>query len=65
MHYPATRLSGETRGGCYRVGPMYRSPMADFGYDAADYPDVDPIFRTTQDFDRLLTHVRGEVLPMA
>jgi alpha-glucosidase len=36
------------------VAPMYRSPMADFGYDVADYCDVDPIFGTMQDFDRLL-----------
>src|ERR1700733_281566 len=43
------------------VAPMYRSPMADFGYDVADYCDVDPIFGTMQDFDRLLkeAHRRG------
>jgi alpha-glucosidase len=32
--------------------PFYRSPMADFGYDIADYCDVDPIFGTLDDFDR-------------
>jgi alpha-glucosidase len=36
------------------VAPIYRAPMADFGYDVADYYDVDPIFRTMQDFDRFL-----------
>jgi alpha-glucosidase len=36
------------------VAPMYRSPMADFGYDVADYCDVDPIFGNMEDFDRLL-----------
>jgi alpha-glucosidase len=36
------------------VAPIYRSPMADFGYDVADYCGVDPIFGTMQDFDRLL-----------
>lgn len=43
------------------VAPMYRSPMADFGYDVADYCSVDPIFGTMQDFDRLLeeAHRRG------
>jgi alpha-glucosidase len=43
------------------VAPMYPSPMADFGYDVADYCDVDPIFGTMQDFDRLLkeAHRRG------
>ena len=26
------------------LSPIYRSPMADFGYDVADYCDVDPVF---------------------
>ena len=43
------------------LSPFYRSPMADFGYDIADYTDVDPIFGTLRDFDNLLTaaHQRG------
>ncbi|HET8991505.1 MAG TPA: alpha-amylase family glycosyl hydrolase, partial [Candidatus Saccharimonadales bacterium] len=36
------------------LSPFYRSPMADFGYDVADYRDVDPIFGTLDDFKRLL-----------
>jgi len=36
------------------VAPIYRSPMADFGYDVADYCSIDPIFGTMHDFDRLL-----------
>ncbi|HYK97494.1 MAG TPA: alpha-amylase family glycosyl hydrolase, partial [Candidatus Acidoferrales bacterium] len=36
------------------LSPFYRSPMADFGYDVSDYRDVDPIFGTLADFDRLL-----------
>jgi alpha-glucosidase len=36
------------------ISPIYRSPMADFGYDVADYCSVDPIFGTVQDFDHLL-----------
>ena len=36
------------------LSPFYRSPMADFGYDVAHYTDVDPIFGTVSDFDRLV-----------
>ncbi|HWF41872.1 MAG TPA: alpha-amylase family glycosyl hydrolase [Acidothermaceae bacterium] len=34
--------------------PFYRSPMADGGYDVADYEDVDPTLGTLEDFDVLL-----------
>lgn len=37
------------------LSPFYPSPMADFGYDVADYCDVDLIFGTLQDFDDLLS----------
>ncbi len=26
------------------LSPLFRSPMADFGYDIADFCDVDPLF---------------------
>jgi alpha-glucosidase len=41
--------------------PFYRSPMADGGYDVADYRDIDPALGTLQDFDLLLAqaHARG------
>ena len=43
------------------LSPFYRSPMKDFGYDVADYCDVDPIFGSLADVDRLLSeaHRRG------
>jgi alpha-glucosidase len=43
------------------LSPFYPSPMADFGYDIADYTNVDPMFGTLSDFDALLdgAHRRG------
>ncbi|MGJ4803885.1 alpha-glucosidase family protein [Luteimonas sp. SDU82] len=41
------------------ISPFFRSPMADFGYDIADYRDVDPLFGTLEDFDRLLAKAHG------
>jgi alpha-glucosidase len=43
------------------ISPIFPSPMADFGYDVADYVDIDPIFGSLADFDRLVeaAHVRG------
>lgn len=43
------------------ISPIYPSPMADFGYDVADYTAVHPIFGTLADMDRLLrvAHEKG------
>ncbi|MDJ0664829.1 MAG: alpha-amylase family glycosyl hydrolase [Acidimicrobiia bacterium] len=47
--------------GAIWISPFYKSPMADFGYDVADYTSVDPMFGTMNDFDELLegVHRRG------
>lgn len=36
------------------LGPVFQSPMRDFGYDVADYRAIDPAFGTLADFDRLV-----------
>jgi oligo-1,6-glucosidase/alpha-glucosidase len=43
------------------LSPIFPSPMADFGYDVADYIGIDPLFGTLEDFDQLLAaaHRRG------
>ena len=43
------------------LSPFFRSPMKDFGYDVADYCDVDPVFGSLEDFDAILAaaHERG------
>jgi alpha-glucosidase len=46
------------------ISPIYPSPMADFGYDVADYCGIDPVFGTLEDFDRLLAEVHRRGLKM-
>jgi alpha-glucosidase len=36
------------------LSPVQPSPMADFGYDVADYCGVDPLFGSLADFDNLV-----------
>ncbi|HEU0221825.1 MAG TPA: alpha-amylase family glycosyl hydrolase [Paracoccaceae bacterium] len=36
------------------LSPICPSPMADMGYDVADYTDIDPLFGTLADFDAML-----------
>lgn len=36
------------------ISPFYRSPMKDYGYDVADYADVDPMFGALGDFDMIV-----------
>ncbi len=43
------------------VGPCFRSPMLDTGFDITDHKDIDPVFGDLATFDRLLAeaHARG------
>jgi len=43
------------------LSPVYPSPMKDFGYDVANYLDIEPLFGTLEDFDTLIdrAHRRG------
>ncbi len=43
------------------LSPIYPSPMADCGYDVSNYTDVNPVFGTLADLDRLIAqaHRRG------
>src|SRR3954453_8272952 len=35
------------------ITPCYPSPQVDFGYDVSDYRNIDPMYGTLHDFDRL------------
>lgn len=41
------------------ISPFFASPMKDFGYDVSNYRDVDPMFGTLDDFDRLMVRAHG------
>jgi alpha-glucosidase len=43
------------------LSPIYPSPMKDFGYDVANYVDVDRLFGSLEQFDGLIrdAHTRG------
>jgi len=41
------------------LSPFFTSPMRDFGYDVADYRDVDPIFGTLADLDALIARAHA------
>src|SRR5262250_1006422 len=36
------------------ISPIFPSPMLDFGYDVANYTDIDPLFGTLQELDNLV-----------
>jgi len=41
------------------ISPFFTSPMKDFGYDVADYCDVDPLFGCLADFDALIARAHA------
>ena len=40
--------------GAIWLSPVFCSPQDDNGYDISDYQDIDPIFGTLEDMDRLI-----------
>jgi alpha-glucosidase len=44
------------------LSPIYPSPLADFGYDVADYTGVDPRLGTLEDLDELVREAHGRGL---
>ncbi|KAL1687997.1 glycoside hydrolase family 13 protein [Schizophyllum commune] len=48
------------------LSPIYKSPLADYGYDISDYRSIDPRYGTLEDWDSLLkgVHDRGMKLMM-
>jgi alpha-glucosidase len=36
------------------ITPCYPSPQVDFGYDVSDYENIDPMYGTLADFDRMV-----------
>lgn len=46
------------------LSPFFTSPMKDYGYDIADFCNVDPLFGTLEDFDSLLAAVHSKGLKL-
>lgn len=44
------------------LSPIFPSPMKDFGYDVADYVEIEPLFGTLADFDHLLAEAHARDL---
>ncbi len=44
------------------ISPFFKSPMKDFGYDVSDYREIDPMFGTLSDFDRVIEAAHGQGL---
>lgn len=40
------------------LSPIFKSPMADFGYDIANFYEIQPEYGTLDDFDRLIKRAK-------
>ena len=40
------------------ITPCFPSPQVDFGYDVADYENIDPMYGTLEDFERLASEAK-------
>jgi len=40
------------------ITPCFPSPQVDFGYDVSDYENIDPMYGTLKDFDRLVVEAK-------
>src|SRR5262249_2150556 len=40
------------------ITPCFPSPQVDFGYDVSDYVNIDPMYGTLKDFDRLVAEAK-------
>jgi len=50
--------------GAIWLSPIFLSPQNDFGYDISDYEEIDPVYGTMEDFERLRDefHKNGSTL---
>jgi alpha-glucosidase len=44
--------------GAIWITPCFPSPQVDFGYDVSDYENIDPMYGTLKDFDRLVVEAK-------
>ena len=44
--------------GAIWITPFFPSPQVDFGYDVSNYADIDPMYGTLADFDRLVVEAK-------
>ncbi|KAE9521750.1 hypothetical protein AGLY_017850 [Aphis glycines] len=47
------------------IGPLFKSPMDDMGYDVEDYKMIDPIFGTMDDLEELVKEMKKRNLKLA